>query len=371
VSKEESSPPASEVTIPYGRQLIEDDDVRAVTAVLRSGWLTQGPAVGEFEDALCSVTGARYAVAFCNGTAALHAACAAAGLGSGDRVGTSTLSFVASANCARYVGAEPVLLDIDATTLNFDPEGLPPDLDALVAVHFAGLPVDLSKLRNRPRIVIEDAAHALGARTVDGPVGNCARSDMACFSFHPVKAITTGEGGAVTTNDIELAKSLRRFRSHGIVPTPDRGGWAYDVIELGWNYRLPDLQAALGTSQLRKLDRFVDARERIALRYRGLLDDLPLLLPPSAPTGWRHAHHLFPIRVNDRRHVYDGLRSAGIGAQVHYVPIHQHSLYEGTSGQFPEADLAGDTLISLPLFPALTQSEQDFVVATLASLLGR
>lgn len=371
MSEPDAGPPASEIAIPYGRQLIEDDDVRAVTAVLRSGWLTQGPAVEEFEDALRTVTGAEHAVAFCNGTAALHAACAAARLGPGDRVATSTLSFVASANCARYVGAEPVLLDIDPTTLNFVPEDTPTGLDALVAVHFAGLPVDLSRLANRPRFVIEDAAHALGALTPDGPVGNCARSDMSCFSFHPVKAITTGEGGAVTTNDVELARNLLRFRNHGILPTPERGGWSYDVIELGWNYRLPDLQAALGTSQLQKIERFVSAREHLAERYRRLLEGLPVTLPPAAPPGWRHAYHLFAVRVGDRRRVYEGLRAAGIGAQVHYVPIHQHTLYRDAAAGFPEADIAANTLISLPLFPALTEDEQDYVVAQLTQLLDR
>jgi dTDP-4-amino-4,6-dideoxygalactose transaminase len=370
VSSKDAGAPASEITIPYGRQLIEDDDVEAVTKVLRSGWLTQGPAVAEFESELCRVTEARYAVAFCNGTAALHAACAAADLGPGDRVGTSTLSFVASANCARYVGAEPVLLDIDPATLNLVPEDVPPGLDAIVVVHFAGLPVDLSKLGNRPRVVIEDAAHALGALTPDGPVGNCARSDMCCFSFHPVKAVTTGEGGAVTTNDSEFATNLRRFRNHGILPTPELGGWSYDVIELGWNYRLPDIQAALGVSQVKKLDRFVTSRGRLADRYRVLLEKMPIILPPGAPSGTRHAYHLFAIRVEDRRRIYDGLRAAGIGAQVHYVPIHQHQLYRHASDKgFPAADAAAASLISLPLFPALTDDEQDIVVDQLSRLV--
>src|SRR4051812_45635803 len=205
----------------YGRQAIGDDDIAAVVDVLRGDWLICGPSVARFEDALCCVTEAKHAVAFSNGTAALHGALWAGGIGPGDAVATSTLSFAASANCARYVGATPALVDIDPTTLNLDPT-LVGDCDALVAVHYAGLPFDLSLLpaSSRPRVVVEDAAHALGSRTPDGPVGNCARSDMATFSFHPVKAITTGEGGAVTTNSDELAERLRRFRSHGIVAMP-------------------------------------------------------------------------------------------------------------------------------------------------------
>ncbi len=362
---------SSRVVIPYGRQTIEQDDIDAVTAVMRSDWLTQGPAVEEFEESLCGVTGAEYAVAFCNGTAALHAACAVSDLGPGDRVATSALSFVASASCAKFVGADPVLLDIDPATLNFVPENVPAGVEALVAVHFAGLPADLSRLRNRPRVVIEDAAHALGAVTPYGPVGNCAKSDMCCFSFHPVKAITTGEGGAVTTNDAELVARLRRFRSHGTVPTPENGGWSYDVVELGWNYRLPDIQATLGVSQLGKLERFVARRNFLAERYTELLSQLPILLPPGAPPGWRHAYHLFPIRVAHRREIYEGLRAKGIGVQVHYVPIHWHSFYRERQTALPEADEAGNTILSLPMFPTLTDDDQDYVIAELSALVGR
>ena len=204
--------------IPYGRQNVESSDIEAVLSVLQGDWLTQGPAVEAFEDGLRRVTGARHAVAFANGTAALHGAAAAAGLGPGDVVATSPLTFSASAACARYVGARPTLVDIDSATLTLDVRAVPPGLDGLVAVHYAGLPVDLAALAHRPRVVIEDACHALGARTPDGPVGNCAHSDLACFSFHPVKPITSAEGGAVTTNDPALADALRRFRSHGTVP---------------------------------------------------------------------------------------------------------------------------------------------------------
>lgn len=364
------APSGGPVHIPYGRQVVDDEDVAAVVAVLRSDRLTQGPAIEAFEAALVAATGAAHAVAFSSGTAALHAACVAAGLGPGDRVATSTLSFVASANCARYVGAEPVLVDVDPDTLNLDSSRLPAGLEGLVAVHFAGLPVDLTALRHRPRVVIEDAAHALGAATPDGPVGNCARSDLCCFSFHPVKAITTGEGGAVTTNDLGLADRLRRVRNHGMVPQPDAGGWAYDVVELGWNYRMTDIQAALGASQCRRLDGFIDRRNELAATYRRLLPPGPLVLPPAGAPGWRHAYHLFPVQVPDRRRVYDGMRAAEIGVQVHYVPIHRHSLYGRRPDEdFPVASRVSDHLLSLPLHPALEEHEQTRVVETLAALL--
>ncbi len=358
--------------IPYGRQLVDDDDVAAVAAVLRGDWLTGGPAVAAFERALCAQTGARHAVAFSNGTAALHGALAAAGIGPGDRVLTSPLSFVASANCARYVGAAAGFVDIDPGTLNLDPTAVGP-CDALVAVHYAGLPVDLRALRTRPRVVIEDAAHALGATTSDGPVGNCAHSDLCTFSFHPVKAITTGEGGAVTTNSDDLADALRRFRSHGMVRHPEEGGWYYEVEELGYNYRLTDIQAALGTSQLAKLDRFVTRRNELADRYRELLAPLPIELPPAAPAGVRHAYHLFAARVPGRRDVYDAMHAAGIGVQVHYVPIYRHPVFAGTgraAADFPETERAYAGLLSLPLFPALSDADQDYVVETLTKCLA-
>jgi len=352
--------------IPYSRQSIDDDDIAAVVAVLKGDWLTQGPSVDQFEEALAAKVGARHAVAFANGTAALHGACAAAGLGRGDRIATSTLSFAASANCARYVNADVVLLDIDPATLNTDPTSVPADLDALVAVHFAGLPVDLSKLVERPRVVIEDAAHALGASTPDGPVGNCAHSEMCCFSFHPVKAITTGEGGAVTTNDDRLATRLRAFRHHGIQRQPERGGWYYEIEELGFNYRLTDMQAALGVSQLRKLDGFVTARTKLADRYRSELAAVPLRLPPDVSDGWVHGYHLFAIQVADRRSVFDRLRAQGIGTQVHYVPIHRHPAYRALGfepGSFPVAEAVYGGLLSLPLYPDLSSDEQDTVIA--------
>lgn len=356
--------------IPYGRQTIDDDDIAAVVEVLRGDWLTQGPAVEAFERALADRVGAKHVIAFANGTAALHAAVAAAHVGPGDVLFTSSLSFVADANCGRYVGADVAFVDIDTDTLNLDPKAVPADATALVAVHFAGLPVDLAHLRHRPRIVIEDGAHALGADTPDGPVGSCAHSDMCTFSFHPVKAITTGEGGAVTTNDDELAARLRAFRTHGVFRDAGAAGWHYDVRSVGFNYRLSDIHAALGSSQLAKLDRFVAHRRRLADRYRQLLADLPVLLPPAPGPGFTHAYHLFPVRVSRRDHVYDHLRTHGVGAQVHYIPIHRHSLYAGVGGDLPNTDEAASRLLSLPLHASLTEHEQDEVVRRLVEAVA-
>jgi UDP-4-amino-4,6-dideoxy-N-acetyl-beta-L-altrosamine transaminase len=358
--------------IPYGRQSIDDADIAAVVAVLRGDWLTQGPAIEVFERALAAKVQAQHCVAFANGTAALHASLAVAGIGHNHTVVTSPLSFAASASCARYVGAEPAFVDIDPDTLNLDLSAVG-RCDALVAVHYAGLPVDLRALRVRPRVVVEDAAHALGASTPDGPVGNCAHSDLCVFSFHPVKAITTGEGGAVTTNDAELAERLRTFRSHGMVRKPEQGGWYYEIEELGYNYRITDLQAALGASQLERLGSFIAQRNALAHRYHQLLAGVDgVELPPVAPDGFRHAYHLFPVRVRERRRVFDAMRAANIGVQVHYLPIYRHPVYADlhvSSAEYPETERAYEGLLSLPMFPALTKSDQDRVVEVLTASL--
>ena len=355
--------------IPYGRQTIDDDDVDAVVAVLRADFLTQGPVIDRFEAAIAERVGARHAVAYANGTAALHGACAAAGLGPGSTAATAALSFVASANCARFTGADVQFVDIDPSTLNLDLQLVPEGLDALIPVHYAGLPVRLEALERRPAVVIEDAAHALGAWTPSGPVGNCAHSDMTCFSFHPVKPVTTGEGGLVTTNDDELAARLRRFRSHGIVKTAEQGGWHYDVVEVGMNYRLTDIQAALGLSQLAKLDRFIARRQEIAARYDARLGEVGIELPPHAPAGAGHGYHLYPVRVPQRRAVYDSLHAKGIHVQVHYVPIHHHPIYRDTPCDLPETDRAYEGLLSLPMFPTLTDQMQDTVIDSLLATL--
>jgi dTDP-4-amino-4,6-dideoxygalactose transaminase len=288
---------------------------------------------------------------------------------------TTPLSFVASANCARYVGANVGFVDIDPTTWNIDVHAVG-RCDALVAVHYAGLPCDLASLPTRPRVVIEDACHALGARTPDGPVGNCAHSDMTVFSFHPVKSITTGEGGAVTTNSAELADALRRARNFGSVPKPEQGGWYYECESLGFNYRMNDMQAALGTSQLGKLGHSIALRGALADRYRRMLHERALPgvgLPPAAMPGWRHAYHLFPVLVPNRREIYDALRADGIGVQVHYVPIYRHPIYAEhgyTHYDFPSTEHVYSGLLSLPIYPALTRAQQDRVVDALAHALA-
>ncbi len=359
--------------IPYGRQSLDEEDLAAVRRVMQGDWLTQGPAVPEFEEAVADLVGSKFAVAFSSGTAALHGAAFAGGIGPGDVIATTPLTFIASLNCIRYVGAQPTLVDIDPETFNIDIERVPEDISGLVAVHYAGLPVDLRKLRSPLRVVIEDAAHSLGASTPYGPVGNCALSDVVVFSFHPVKPITTGEGGIATTNSAELAASLKRFRNHGISPEPQRGAWCYEVTELGYNYRMTDIQAALGLSQLGKLQGFVKRRNEIADRYRTLLADLPVVLPPEPDFGFRHGYHLFPVRVQDRRKVFDGLRSSGIDVQVHYVPMHHHPVNQDLgfrAGDLPVCDAIYEELISLPIFPALTEVQQDRVVETLAGLVS-
>lgn len=357
--------------IPYGQQSVHPDDIEAVSQILTSPWLTSGPVNDSFERAVAERVDAKHAVSFSSATAGLHAACFVAGLGPGDTVHTSPLTFMASANCARYVGARPALLDIDPTTYNIDLANVTPEVDSLVGVHYAGLPMDLAHLPTRPRILIEDAAHALGSSTPQGPVGNCASSDMTVFSFHPVKPITTAEGGLVTTNDEDLADRLRRFRSHGIV-RESGDTWMYDAVEVGFNYRMNEMQAALGLSQLSRLELFIDRRNAVADRYRELLTDVPVILPPAAPNGFRHGYHLFAIRVPNRAEVFRIMRSRGIGVQVHYVPVHHHTVsrdIELPSGGFPVSDDVYAGLISIPLFPDLTDEQQDYVVEVLIEAL--
>lgn len=355
--------------IPYGRQAICDDDIEAVVEVLRGDWLTQGPSVERFEESVAEYVGTQFAIAFSSCTAALHGASWASGLGPGDTVFTSPLTFMASANAARYVGARPALVDISESTLNLDLASLPKEIDGLIPVHYAGLPVDMKAVaaHSTPRVIIEDAAHALGAQTPSGPVGNCHHSDMTCFSFHPVKPITAGEGGMVTTNNKHLADRLRIFRSHGIVRRPERGSWYYEISELGYHYRMTDIQAALGNSQLRRLDNFITERNEIAARYREAFKNIDEILPPpEAPSGFLHGYHLFPIRVQSRRRVIDFLQASGIRAQVHYVPIHHHPISSDVSipkPGLPIVDSVYEGLLSLPIFPGMSLKQQEFVIS--------
>jgi len=373
--------------IPYGRQSIDEADVRAVADVLRSDRLTQGPAVAAFEEAFAAACDAPYAVAFSSGTAGLHAACHAAGVGPGDAVVTSAITFAASANCAAYLGATPRYADIEPTTWNVSARTVAAAAEgarAVIPVHFAGLPVDVAGLRaalGDKVAIIEDAAHAAGAASPDGPVGSCRHSDMAVFSFHPVKAITTGEGGMVTTRDRELRDRLAAFRTHGLAATPlsDEEPWVRGQEELGFNYRLTDIQSALGRSQLGRLDAFVARRNAIAGRYREALADAEALeLPPAAPGGWRHAYHLFVVRHREgaaaRRALYDRLLARGVLVQVHYVPVYRHpwhvATYGDRGGSCPEAERYYAGCLSLPCFPAMTDAEQDTVIDEVRAAVG-
>jgi UDP-4-amino-4,6-dideoxy-N-acetyl-beta-L-altrosamine transaminase len=376
--------------IPYGRQTLDDDDIAAVVEVLRGDWLTQGPDVLAFERACAAACDAPHAVAFSSGTAALHAAAHVAGLGSGDELMTSAITFAASANCGAYVGATPTFAEIDPRTWNVSAAtvaaALTPRTRAVVPVHFAGLPAPVAEIRAAVGdgvTIIEDAAHAIGARTPDGPVGACRHSDMAVFSFHPVKTITCGEGGMVTTRSEETARRLSEFRTHGMVRERARlehedGGWYFEQQELGFNYRLTDIQSALGRSQLSKLERFVARRNEIAARYRDLLGDIAELeLAPDAEQGARHAYHLFIVHHRDgsqaRRRLYEGLRERGILAQVHYLPVYLHPYYRHTfgysAGLCPAAESYYSGCLSLPCFPALTDAEQELVAAAVRELV--
>jgi perosamine synthetase len=377
------------VPIPYGRQTLDERDIEAVVQVLQGDWLTQGPEVETFERALADTCEVPYAVAFSSGTAALHGAAFAAGVGPGDELLTSAITFAASANCGAYLGATPRFADIDAETWNVSAatvaRAATDRTKVVVPVHFAGLPAPIREIREAlgPDVVmVEDAAHALGARADDELVGSCRHSDMTAFSFHPVKAITTAEGGAVTTRNAEVRERLREFRNHGFVSDPnwldrDEGAWYREQRALGFNYRLSGLHSALGTSQLTKLPDFVARRNAIAEHYREALADVDQIeLPPEATRGSLHAYHLFVVRHRDgakaRRRLYDGLHERGIRAQVHYIPVYWHRYSRDTYGYepglCPEAERYYSGCLSLPCFPALSRDEQHTVIDAVREL---
>ncbi|MEO6678857.1 MAG: UDP-4-amino-4,6-dideoxy-N-acetyl-beta-L-altrosamine transaminase [Pseudomonas sp.] len=383
--------------IPYGRQSLDQADIDAVVAVLQSDWLTQGPTIERFEQAMAARCQADFAVAVCNATAALHIACLAAGLGPGDRLWTTPNTFLASANCARYCGAEVDFVDIDPLTWNLDAYALKARLEAaedngtlpkvVVAVAFSGQSCDMRRLAELAErygfTIIEDASHAVGASYAGRPVGCGEFAAMTVFSFHPVKIITSAEGGMVLTNRRDLAERLQRLRSHGMtrdpaqMTEPSHGPWYYQQVELGFNYRITDLQAALGLSQLNKLDDFIARRRELAARYDRLLAYLPLTLPspqPEAESAW----HLYVVRLQlDRinlshRQVFEGLRAAGVGVNLHYIPLHLQPYYRDlgfAEGDFPEAERYYAEAISLPLFPLLSDEQQDYVVEQLHRLI--
>lgn len=376
--------------IPYGRQHITEEDLKAVEEVLRSDWLTCGPAVPLFEGAAAEKAAAAETVAVNSATSALHIACLALGLGPGDFLWTSPNTFVASANCARYCGAEVDFVDIDPRTYNMSPEALAAKLKLaaekkrlpkiVIPVHFAGQSCDMRAIDQLAQEygfkVIEDASHAVGGKYLDEPVGCCRYSDITVFSFHPVKIITTAEGGLCLTNSRELADAMRRLRAHGITREPELmagpsdGPWYYQQLELGFNYRLTDIQAALGLSQLKKLEEFVARRRELAARYDALLADLPLVRPWQAPYG-QSAYHLYPIKVEPARRlgVFNRLRAKGIGVNVHYIPVHTQPYYQALGfkpGDFPEAEKYYQAAISLPIFYGLSEAGQDKVIEALA-----
>lgn len=378
--------------IPYGTQEIGQQDLDAVMEVLRSAWLTQGPAIEQFEAALMGATQSPAAVTVCNATAALHLACIAMDLGPGDRLWTSPNTFVASANCGRYCGAAVDFVDIDPATYNMSVEALEKKLKLaaqkkqlpkiVVPVHFSGQPCDMRAIHQLSLEygfrIIEDAAHALGASYRDEPVGNCQYSDATILSFHPVKIITTGEGGAVLTRDPELADRIRMLRTHGItrnpahMKSPSEGAWYYQQVELGLNYRMTDIQAALGTSQLTRLENFIDRRRQCAARYDSLLRETGVRLPWQAAYG-HSAWHLYVIQLSgteERKQVFDRMREAGILVNVHYIPVHLQPYYRDLgfqSGDFPEAERYYSRAITLPLYPGLTKEDQEYIANTLRS----
>ncbi|WP_100655838.1 UDP-4-amino-4,6-dideoxy-N-acetyl-beta-L-altrosamine transaminase [Alteromonas flava] len=381
--------------IPYGKHSVAQQDIDAVVDVLNNKFLTQGETVPAFEAALCDYTGAAYCVAVNSGTSGLHVACLAAGVGPGDLVWTSPNSFVASANCARYCGADVDFVDIDPQSRNLSVLALEAKLEvakhagrlpkALIVVHFAGLSCDMQAIHALTEplgiVIIEDAAHALGGHYQSLPIGKCQYSDMAVLSFHPVKSITTAEGGAVVTNSTALAKRLVQFAKHGITRDPQemteqQGDWYYQQLTLGYNYRLSDLHAALGLSQLQRLPDFIAKRRALAHRYHYLLQDLPLQLPqPNNIDSDQSAWHLYMIEVleHERKSVFDALRKANIGVNVHYIPIHLQPYYRELGfkpGQFENAEMFYTRAITLPLYPELTEQDQDKVVQTLHEVLS-
>lgn len=370
--------------IPYGKQTIERDDIQAVVDVLQSDFLTTGPKIAEFEQTVADYVGAKYAVAISNGTSALHAACFAAGIGPGDEVITTPLTFAASANCVLYCGGTPVFADVDPKTYNIDPEDIRRKITdrtkAIIAVHLAGQPCDMDAIHSIARehglIVIEDGAHALGSVYKGKKVGSM--SDMTTFSFHPVKPITTGEGGMIVTDNEDYYKKMVLFRSHGItrddsMMTRNDGPWFYQQFDLGYNYRITDIQCALGCSQMKKLDRFLARRKEIVARYNEAFADCDNIITPYQLSDTESGWHLYIVQVKncDRRQVFENMREKGIGVNVHYIPVYMHPYYQEHGYEnvhCANAEEIYSHIISLPLYPGLTSEQQDYVIDTLKRL---
>ncbi|AJQ26084.1 UDP-4-amino-4,6-dideoxy-N-acetyl-beta-L-altrosamine transaminase [Pelosinus fermentans] len=383
--------------IPYGRQDISQADIEAVIEVLQSDWLTQGPTIEQFEQKIAEYCGAKYAVAVNSATSALHIACMAAGLGPDDLLWTSPNTFVASANCGRYCGATVDFVDIDFRTYNMSIEKLEQKLivakkqdelpKVVIPVHFSGQSCEMDRISILAKeygfTVIEDASHAIGGRYKGQKVGSGAYSDMTVFSFHPVKVVTTAEGGIVLTNKIELYEKLIRFRSHGITRKQElmteesHGPWYYQQLDLGYNYRMTDIQAALGLSQMDRLDEFVTRRQGIAEKYNEELQGLPIVLPWQHPDTYS-AYHLYVICLEEdkitkkHKQVFEELRQAGIGVNLHYIPVHTQPYYRELGfdwGNFPVSEYYYQTTISIPMYSAMTEVDQDYVIKTLKEVL--
>jgi UDP-4-amino-4,6-dideoxy-N-acetyl-beta-L-altrosamine transaminase len=385
--------------IPYGRQIIDEDDISAVVKVLQSDYLTQGPEVPAFENAIADYCHVNYGVAFNSATSGLHAACLALGVGPGDVVWTSPITFVASANCARYCGASVDFVDIDPITYNISVERLATKLEnaklkkclpkVIIPVHFTGLPADMRAIYELSKIykfsIIEDASHAIGASYLESKVGSCQFSDITIFSFHPVKIITTAEGGIALTNSKDLAGKMRMICSHGITRddslyvNKNQGPWYYEQHSLGFNYRMTEIQAALGSSQLKKLDLWVSRRHFLAKIYDEMLVELPLILPKRNPDSYSSLH-LYVVQVDNtktslsRRDLFDQLRLMGIGVNVHYIPVHlqpDYSQFNFSLGDFPESELYYSRAISLPMYAGLSSEDQAIVIEALSTILNK
>lgn len=382
MEKEVNFEPVRQSYLPYGRQWIDDDDIEAVVEVLKGDYLTTGPYISKFEQAVAQYVGAKYAVAFSNGTAALHGACFAAGIGEGDEVITTPMTFAASANCVLYQGGMPVFVDIDEKTYNIDPnkieEKITDKTKAIIPVDFTGQPVDLDRILEIAKkynlVVIEDAAHALGATYKGRKIGSI--SDMTMFSFHPVKHITSGEGGIITTNNKEYYEKLLQFRSHGITRNKEKlneyhGPWYYEMQFLGYNYRMTDIQAALVTSQLKKVDKFVELRRKYVAMYNEAFKDIDVIITPFQHEDGQSSWHLYIIRLKldkltaSRREIFEALQQQNIGVNVHYIPVHLQPYYQQLGykkGICPNAEKFYEEMITLPLFPAMSEKDVNDVI---------
>lgn len=375
--------------IPYGRQMISKEDIEAVAKVLKSNWITQGPKIKEFENAFCKYTGAKYAVAISSGTAALHIACLAAGIKEKNEVITSPITFVASANCVLYCGGKPVFADIQEDTTNIDPEEIKNKITkrtkAVIPVHFAGHPCDMKQIKDIAKehklSIIEDACHALGAEYRGSKIGSCKYSDMTVFSFHPVKHITTGEGGMVLTNNRRIYERLLLFRNHGITKNKEKmekfdGHWYYEMHELGFNYRITDFQCALGLSQLKKLDKFLEKRREIVNIYsQGLSGVDKIILPKERPyvkSSW-HLYYLKLKRPKKRKAIFEKLKNLNIGVQVHYIPIYLQPYYNKLGfkeGLCPKAEDFYSRAISIPIYSALNEIQRKYIMNSIFKLFN-